>query len=417
MTPQASPVIRHTVLAPVPGEERLQWLDALRGFALFGILMYNVMGFGGYIFHGLPGAPAVRPLDPMFDFLVHALVEAKFYSLFSFLFGLGFAMQLERAERRGASALPVLRRRMFWLLVIGLAHALLIWFGDILSAYAVLGFALLYFRKASPRALLAWALFLLALPLLAYLVFLAVGLGDPTAPDPTQPLEQSLFARLVHAIASGSYAEVVRLNTEFYPHGWLRRAMRLSLPRIMGMFLLGAWAARVGLPALKRIPRTTLRRWLVLGLAVGIPLNIGYALLGSGDALLPASAKGLLTMALATPGIPLLCLAYVAAFALYWRGAANSLLVAAGRMPLTQYVGQSIVCILIFYGFGFGLFGKVGYGGSLLVAVAVYLFLAGFARLWLRSREQGPLETLWRKLSYGRSRETALSAVPAAERD
>lgn len=77
MTSAAS--LSHPTFAPVPGEQRLQWLDALRGFAMFGILMYNVMGFGGYLFHGLPGAPAVRPLDPAFDFLVHALVEAKFY--------------------------------------------------------------------------------------------------------------------------------------------------------------------------------------------------------------------------------------------------------------------------------------------------------------------------------------------------
>ncbi len=416
MTSAASP--SYPTFAPVPGEQRLQWLDALRGFALFGILMYNVMGFGGYLFHGLPGAPAVRPLDPVFDFLVHALVEAKFYSLFSFLFGLGFAMQLERAEQRGASALPVLRRRMFWLLVIGLAHALLIWFGDILSTYAVLGFALLYFRKASPRALLISALLLLASPVLIYLVYLAVHMGDPMAPGPSQPLEQHIFVRLVHAIASGSYADVVRLNVEFYPYGWLRRAMRLGLPRIMGMFLLGAWAARVGLPALKRIPRASLRRWLAWGLAIGLPLNIGYAALGSGDALLPASAKGLAAMLLASLGVPLLCLAYVAAFALFWRGTSKNLLVAAGRMPLTQYVGQSVVCIAIFYGLGFGLFGHVGYGGSLLVAIAVYVGLAVFARLWLRSYDQGPLEMLWRKLSYGRSREAALApAVPVESRD
>ena len=168
---------------PVAPTQRSEWLDALRGFALLGILVLNIQVFSGYAFRGLVSTTAMPSaaylLDPVLDLLAHAMGQGKFYSLFSFLFGLGFALQLRRAPGTDVQALPVVRRRMAWLLVFGLAHALLLWFGDILTVYAVFGFALIWFRNVSQRVLLRWALFFLASPMLAYLVFMAVGLGDP----------------------------------------------------------------------------------------------------------------------------------------------------------------------------------------------------------------------------------------------
>lgn len=392
-----------TSFAPAPSGERSQWLDALRGFALCGILTYNIMAFGGYAFRGLlpPVDYAWSMLDPALDYLSHVLIEGKFYSLFSFLFGLGFALQLRRAQALGATAMPMVRRRMAWLLVFGLAHGLLLWIGDILAVYAVFGFALFWFGGLSQRALLGWALFFLALPVLIYPVLLMLHTGDPLAGDPaTSPV-----GRAVHAIASGSYLDVVRGNVDFYPSGWLRRIVRLTLPRIFGMFLLGVWAARIGLPAMRDAQQPMLRRWLLLGLLLGIPLNIAYAALGSSDATLPASLKGLYVTGLASLGIPLLCLSYVAAFALFWRRSRpGNLLVAAGRTALSHYLGQSVVCVTLFYGFGWGLFDRVSYGVSLLIAIAVFILLAWLGRLWLQRFPQGPMEAIWRRLSYGDAR-------------
>lgn len=390
--------------APASAGERAQWLDALRGFALVGILIANILPFSGYAFRGLlpPVHHAWAALDPMLEFLEHALIEAKFYSLFSFLFGLGFALQLRRAERGGVEAVPMLRRRMTWLLVFGLAHAVLIWFGDILSVYALFGFALLWFRNMSQRALLTCALAFLASPMLVYLFYLAIGMGDPLGSAHGQPPSESLIAKLVNGVATGSYIDVVQSHTVFYGGGWVRRAVKLALPRIFGMFLLGVWAARIGLPYARDAYRPLLKRVLICGMVIGLPLNLAYAALGSGDALLPASAKGLLVIVLASIGIPLLCLAYAAAFALYWRRERpGSLLVTAGRVPLSHYLGQSVVCVTLFYGFGFGLFGQVSYGVALLIGAAVYLSLTLLARAWLRSHANGPMETLWRRLSYG----------------
>jgi uncharacterized protein len=395
-----------STLLPTSAGERADWLDALRGFALLGILLVNIGVFSGYVFRGpistwMSVSSAWQSLDPALDFAVSTLAQGKFYSLFSFLFGLGFALQLRRAETMGALAMPIMRRRLTWLFVFGLAHALLIWFGDILTVYAVFGFALLWFRHLSQDALLRWALFFLASPALIYMIFLAVGLDDPLASDPATPPGESFIAKATRIIATGSYLDLVQAHLQFYPGGWIRRALGLALPRIFGMFLLGMWAARIGLPLLRETQRPMLRRWLLWGVILGLPLNIGFTVLGGGDGLFPANAKAMLAVTMASLGIPLLCLAYVAAFALYWRGSrTGSLLVAAGRTALSHYLGQSVVCVAVFYGHGLGFFGRTSYAVALPIAIAVFVLLAFLGRAWLDRLPQGPMETLWRRLSY-----------------
>lgn len=405
------------ILAPVSTDQRSQWLDALRGFALLGILLTNIQVFSGYVFRdALSDAPALAAaaLDPALSLLAHALIDGKFYCLFSFLFGLGIALQMRQAEAKGATAMPMLRRRLGWLLLFGFAHGLLIWGGDILTVYAVFGFALLWFRGLSQRALLVAALFFLALPVLAYLAMFAMQMSDPLAGDPAAPPSQGLVGKLARGMATGDYADVVQSNAVFYAGGWVRRAVRLALPRIFGMFLLGVWAARIGFPALRDAQRPLLRRWLLWGLLLGLPLNFAFAALGANNALFPTGGKGLLAIVLASAGMPLLCLGYAAAFALYWRLRADSLLVAAGRTAFSHYLGQSVVCVILFYGIGFGLFGKVSYGIALLFAVAVFVLLAWCGRWWLRRHPQGPMEALWRRLSYRKPAAALKDAGPAA---
>jgi len=395
------------MLSPIDPNQRSEWLDALRGFALLGILLANVAGFSGYAFVD-PASHAQLPwngADGVMGYLEHALIEAKFYSLFSFLFGLGFAVQLRRAEARGGDLKAVFRRRMAWLLAFGLTHAFLIWFGDILNFYALMGFALLLFRKSSARTLLTWSLVFLAAPIVlyaGYLAFVVVTHAPPAAPPESAPGMNAIFERYAH----GGYADVVHSNAQIYAYAWIRRIYRFQLLRIFGMFLLGAWAGKVGLPLARDALRPTLKRWLWLGLGLGLPFNLAFAALGGNDVLVPASAKGLLSIALGSIGIPLLSLGYAAVFALYWRKPRGSghLWVASGRMALTHYLSQSVVCIALFYGIGFGLFGRTSLATSMLIALAVYLFLAVLCRFWLQRFPQGPMEALWRRLSYGPAR-------------
>src|SRR5918993_565075 len=143
-------------IGPVSLKERIEILDVLRGFAVCGILIGNMQWFSGYGM--MPPAVAQRgaAADQITHFLVHFFVEGKFYSIFSFLFGFGFALQIARAEMRGDLKASLFKRRLFWLLIIGLLHAYLLWAGDILSVYAATGFVLILFRKKTDRSLLEW---------------------------------------------------------------------------------------------------------------------------------------------------------------------------------------------------------------------------------------------------------------------
>jgi uncharacterized protein len=405
-TPLPSPS-DNALLRPIPASERAEWLDALRGFALLGILLINLTAFSGYAFIDPASKAALswNGADGVLEYLIHALVEAKFYSLFSFLFGLGFALQLQRAEQRDGDFRSVFRRRMAWLLVFGLVHAVFVWFGDILNFYALMGFALLWFRKVSTRVLLGAAIFCLTAPVWLYAGYLLVVQLSQAAPT-AAPEGGTRFAAIIDAYAHGGYGNVVQSNAMIYVFAWVRRIYRFQLLRIFGMFLLGAWAGRVGLPLAREALRPMLRRWLLVGVTIGLPMNLAFAALGGNDVLLPASAKGLLSITMGSLGIPLLSLAYFAAFALYWRklrGSGN-LLVASGRMALTHYLSQSVVCVTLFYGIGFGLFRQVSYGVGMLVVLAVFLALALLCRTWLKFNAQGPMEMLWRRLAYGRQR-------------
>lgn len=409
-TTQATP---GNALRPLLASERAEWLDALRGFALLGILLINLTAFSGYAFID-PADKAVLPwsgADGVLEYLTHALIEAKFYSLFSFLFGLGFALQLQRAEQRDGDFRSVFRRRMAWLLAFGLVHAVFVWFGDILNFYALMGFALLWFRKVSTRMLLGAAIFCLTAPIWLYAGYLLIAQLSHAAPT-AAPEGGARFAAIIDAYAHGGYGDVVQSNATIYVFAWVRRIYRFQLLRIFGMFLLGAWAGRIGLPMARDALRPMLRRWLLIGVTVGLPMNLAFAVLGGNDALLPASAKGLLSITMGSLGIPLLSLAYFAAFALYWRklrGSGN-LFVASGRMALSHYLSQSLVCVMLFYGIGFGLFQRVSYGVGLLMVLAVFLGLALLCRAWLKVSPQGPMEMLWRRLSYGRRPADALAA-------
>lgn len=415
MNPPSLPI--PAVLSPIDPNERSEWLDALRGFALLGILLTNIVAFSGYAFLD-PAGQAQLPwsaADGVLNYLEHALIEAKFYSLFSFLFGLGFAVQLRRAEARGGDFKAVFRRRMGWLLAFGLSHAIFIWFGDILNFYALLGFALLLFRKLSARALLAWAIFFLTAPIWLYAGYLVLAMATHAAPA-SAPETSAGVQAIIDAYANGGYPDVVHSNAMIYVFAWIRRIYRFQLLRIFGMFLLGAWAGKIGLPLARDALRPMLKRWLWIGVTVGLPLNLAFAAIGGNDALVPASMKGLLSIALGSVGIPLLSLGYAAAFALYWRKLRGSghLFVASGRMALTHYLSQSAVCVALFYGIGFGWFQKTSVATGLLIATAVYLSLAWLCRAWLKRYPQGPMETLWRRLSYGPARRAP--SVDAATR-
>jgi len=402
------------LVTPVQPAERIQIVDILRGFALFGILFVNMTIFSQ------PMQAIVLPADPNLPFydraalwLIHALGEGKFYALFSLLFGLGLTLQMERIEGRGGRFVPLYARRLLVLLGIGLVHAFLIWMGDILILYALLGFLLILFRKARPRTLLIWVVILIALPLLFSAAATALIAWASNFPEATSQIEQS-FAQTEAAFVSdlqraaqvythGDFAAITAQRVSDY-FGIGMTGFAVMGFNVMAMFLLGVYFGKRGF--FKNLPENQglFRKLLLWGLLIGLTGNLLYATL-----IIPISRiYQTWTLWLATTGqtvgAPLLMLAYVSALCLLalspgW-GKRLRVLAPVGQMALTNYLMQSIICTLIFYGYGLGLFGKVGHAAGIALAIAIYLLQIPFSHWWMKRFYYGPAEWLWRSLTY-----------------
>ena len=394
-----------TPLRPIAPSQRIDLLDVLRGFALGGIVVVNYQAISGLIFMSPEDLSSLglTAADRTVQFLVHVLLEQKFYSLFSLLFGIGFSILMGRAAERGSAFAPFFHRRLTVLLGIGFVHAILIWPGDILILYAVLGFALLLFRDSSDRSVLGWGVGLLLSPIVVYSGFLAVGMPDPMAMAAERG-GPSLLARALAAFREGSYPEVVAANALLYAGTWIRYLLSIRIPRVFGMFLIGVWLDRRGVFRDPEANRALLVRAVVWGVAIGLPANFAVAFLGEDQLALPASGPGLLQTTLSSIGVPALALAYAAALGLAMGRMARrsrwTLLAPTGRMALTNYLLQSVGGVGIFYGLGAGLFGRVRPVAVWGIAVAVFAVQVALSRIWMARFAYGPAEWIWRRLTY-----------------
>lgn len=370
-------------LIPVGASERIHILDILRGFALAGILLVNIAGFASPAF--LPGylpGDSLPWYDSLADFTILYLADGKFFTIFSFLFGLGFAVQMTRAEARGRSLLSFYPRRLLVLFLFGLLHASLFWVEDILRLYALLGFALLAFRRLSNRALLGWALF-----------FLALGYALSLLHDPLQAWLPDLAAPGAAIYRAGTFLDVVSFQTRWGIFIFLQEA-QTQAASVLALFLLGLLAGRLRFFEDLSAHRALLWRVLGLGLPAGLLLNLL-------DYWLEPAWLGNLAFILAA-----LCLsaAYVSAlslFSLTERGARwLAPLGQAGRMALTNYFLQSVVCSVLFNGYGLGWYEKIGSAGQIGLTALLYVLQVIFSVWWMRYFHYGPLEWLWRALTY-----------------
>jgi uncharacterized protein len=401
-------------LNPVQQAERIQIVDILRGFALFGILLVNMAIFS-YPFQTIlfPADPNMPWYDRAATWLIHFLAEGKFYALFSLLFGLGMILLMERIEARCRKFVPFYMRRLLALLFIGLVHAFLIWPGDILIIYALLGFPLLLFRKVRPRTLLIWAVILIAIPLL----FMAaaaglVALGGMT-PEGAQQIEQSFaatkagylanVARGYEVYASGDFLEITAQRAYDYLSMGLISFFVLGF-NILAMFLVGVWFGKRRIFNDLVAHRPFFRKLLAWGLGVGLIGNAIYATLIMNIPRYAASIELLIATVAQGIGAPLLMLGYVAAICLLalrptWVRRLQ-VLAPVGQMALTNYLLESILCTLIFYGYGLALFGQVGAAWGIVLTVVIYLLLIPLSHWWMKRFLYGPAEWLWRSLTY-----------------
>jgi uncharacterized protein len=370
---------------------RIQSLDALRGFALLGILLVNIQLFSGWGYLGTDAREALpgSGIDGHLKLFIDIFAQGKFYSLFSLLFGYSFVML---AGKAGPDAARNHLRRMTGLLIVGVAHAVFLWPWDILYLYAAVGLLLTPFLSRSPRTLLLWAAALLLVTGAGRWAWFVHQFAWPWS-DTTA----GLLSENVPHLAGGSYADVVRANLELSYATVMNRIETWRPVRVLALFMIGAAAARIRLADPASGHATLLRALAV----TSVPLAISLALAEEFLTPEPGLERWGFIIADVTAA-PVMAVAYASVLLLWWRHdgpvarAFQAALAPAGRMALTNYLLQSAICVVVFYGFGLGLFAEWSLAWLLAFAVLVYLAQMLLSWLWLRRFRQGPLEWLWR---------------------
>lgn len=378
---------------PVNPTERIDAIDVLRGLALFGVLAINIVNeFRVSIFEQfLPAADTTSALDRAAQAFLAMAIELKALALFSLLFGMGLAIQFERLANNPARTM-LLVRRLAVLLIIGLAHLFLIWNGDILAEYSLAGFIVLPFLWG-PRWLLATgALLFLAL-------YLVMPLLPPVVSWPTTSWMTDHVIEARHVYGTGGVLDIltfrIREVTSIFPlHVFI-------FPRTLALFLFGMFVWRADIIRRAAAHGRLLLAAAILGVFVGGALTVA----GEAQAQLGLRLLGQAHFPLMRLAAVLLAIGYAAAIiGLVSTSRGKRMLAWAaplGRMAFTNYLAESLIFGWIFYGYGLGLFGRVGVVTALAIGVCVYVAQVMISARWLRCYRFGPVEWLWRSLMYG----------------
>ena len=403
-------------VAPVGAHERVEVMDVLRGVALLGILLMNIEAFVGPLMESVTGVNArFTGADRWMDAAIYVLVQGKFITMFSLLFGMGFAVMLERANATGASGAWLYARRLLALLGIGLVHALLIWSGDILLTYALLGFVLLLcFRRTPVSRLPKWGVVLYLLPLLLTWAMAGFGMLAQLDPQAAAEFQKGMDAQAQQmtalidgerlAYGAGSYMQAVAQRAT--DTGTMLGFLVFFGPTLLGVFLFGAWFMRSGVIRDSGAHLPLFRRLRSIGFSIGLPLMLWSAWthptmsfsemsLGSAAAQTAGQVANLLMMLGYLSAIVLAMQLPAWADRLRW-------LAPAGRMALTNYLMQSVVCTLVFYGYGLGYFERLPRAWQPVFVLALFALQVMFSRWWLARYRFGPMEWLWRWMTYAK---------------
>lgn len=418
------------VAGPVIGTERIDAIDKLRGIAVAGILVMNIYGFAmPFIAYGNPLAYGGTEWHNMATWhFTHVFFDQKFLPIFSMLFGAGLVMMTGRAEARGTKFGGIWYRRNFWLLLFGIAHAWLLWMGDILYHYALIGFLLYPLRNRSPRALIiiACAVFPIALLLGAaggvYMQKLQVSAaeiqqlqedGTELTEEQTTTLEEwNEMSKMLGppeeivtedlAAYRGSYPEIFEFRKPTAAQMETSAALFFIIWRAGGIMLLGMALMKLGVLSGER-SMAFYRKLMVAGYLIGLPLVLFSAYdLGahSWDGMY-AFQEGVRANYV---GSVFVSLGHISVFLMIIKSGALANLMerfaAAGRMALTNYLMHSVILTTVFYGYGFGLYGTIPRFWQMGFVIAVVSFQLWYSPIWLKNHRFGPVEWLWRSLTY-----------------
>ena len=372
---------------PVPSDERILALDVLRGWAVFGMLVVNLGYFSRLALEPPAGTDAVAAA------LIQVLASGKFWTLFSVLFGLGFAMQMDRAAARGARFAPVYARRLLVLLLFGLTHAVLHPL-EILHRYALLGFLFLPLRRASTRTLVVVGLIGLLVPPIVQGVG-ALGAADTSV---TPELAQQRRADAVRVYSEGSLLELMTHNVRRFR----REAVDIRMLAPFPYFLLGFYLGRRRFLETLASHLSLIRRarWWTLGLGIGIQAAV-LSVLSQWPSVVPAMARPLLDVGNGMLGLFYACVIMLLVQRTGWSRRFGGL-GTVGRLALTNYLVQTVLVTTLLYGYGAGLYGRLGVITRVPVALLIFMLQIFLSRWWIQRFRFGPVEWLWRSATYGR---------------
>lgn len=379
--------------------KRIQLVDALRGFALLGIVLIHFIEhfelFKQPEYHFLFSVETNR----MFFETIFFLVSGKAYSIFAIMFGFSFFIQLNRRAEKGTDFRLTFAWRLVLLLLMGLLHSL-IYRGDILHIYAFLGLFLILFYKVNTKILLLFAfLFAVQIPIIYHLVQTFLN------PEYTYVKDWggNYNSNCTEAYAYGSLLDVIKVNVweaRYIVWTWTYYSGRFV--QLFALFLIGLLLGRIGFFENPIKFKKAIKRGLFISVLAGIVLYFIISGIGSSDF---SGTQKMLFNDLIGSYYNLACTSVIlAAFTLFCLNVTKSffikMLAIYGRMSLSNYVFQAIVGVVLFYGFGFGLFKYLGSVWSLIAGIGFFVFQVAISSYWLKRYYYGPLEWLWRALTF-----------------
>ncbi len=391
-------------ISPISSKERIQVIDILRGIALLGILFVNVHEISNswYVTEVTGSA-----IDRFAQYITDTFFLNKFYTLFSFLFGLGMAIQMIRAEQKGVSFIRLYSKRLFWLLVFGLVHAIFIWDGDILATYALIGIFLLLLRNLNPKMLIILAVILVVAQTGVNVANMDIG-DDVWGTSEYQgyKVEQN---EEINFFRNATYAEITqnRLeNTLDVEDPWLNLLAPFYVLfeglDILGAFLFGLAVGKLGWFTEIESKLPLWKKLFYWAFPIGLAINmVGGYLTYLGLVNIYDAGLYEIGMVLLQFGAPALVLGYISGVVLLSRKTRSvGIFASAGKMALSVYLTQSIILTLIFYSYGLGLFNTIGIAAAQLLALTIFALQVLISILWMRNFRFGPFEWLWRSLTY-----------------
>lgn len=377
-------------LMPVKEQNRIVWIDIVRGFAILGIFIVNIGAFSApYFLYGGAENAWSEPVEQFIQMLIDVFFQGSFYTLFSILYGFSWQLMKDRLDIKGINYAAFLFRRQLILVGIGMVHAFLIWHGDILLSYGLIGLLLLFFIEVKDRTLLLWAVLLLGgsvsfFTISLYQVRYLLGGANETA-----------ISQAIESYSSTQLSVILGQNLQDWSNANSGIAFIFLIITLLPLFLLGMYIARKQWLHEPQKHQQTLWRLLKISFFLFILLKLGpYSI---GNPLWLSYLQDNLGGAASA-------LFYIVLITLISQSALGLKIVMpfkyVGRMALSNYILQSVFCFTLIYGIGFGLYGSIKPSIAILIVIVFYSLQIIGSKWWLSRFRFGPLEWIWRSLSY-----------------